>query len=60
MLSATVSRSSSDNLTLACRIEDDGIFNVVFSLEASPLSSGYLNLLPKRSLFIWSLRGRIL
>ena len=54
-----VSDSSGENLTPACRIGDDIIFNVVFSMEASPWSFVYLNSIPKRSLFMWFLCGRI-
>ena len=51
MLSAKVTSSPGDNLTLAWWVGDDGVLNVVF-LETSPWSSVYLNLLPKWSLFM--------
>ena len=54
MLSAKVSSSPGENLTLACRMGNDNVFNVV--LEASPWSYVYLNSLPKQNLFIWFLR----
>ena len=59
MLSAMVNSSPGENLTPVCWIGDDGVFNVVFFLETSSGSSVYLHSLPKRSLFIWFLRGRI-
>ena len=59
MFSARVSSSLGENLTPARRIGDDGVFNVMFSMEASPWGSVYLNSLPKRNLFfMWFLRGR--
>ena len=51
MFSARVSSSLGENLTPARRIGDDGVFNVMFSMEASPWGSVYLNSLPKRNLF---------
>jgi hypothetical protein len=59
MFSARISSFQGENLTPACRMGDDGVFNVVFSLEVLAWSSVYLNSLPKQSLFIWFLRGRI-
>ena len=59
MFSAKVSSSSGENLTPACWMGDDGVFNVVFPLEASRWSSRYLNSLPNQSLLICSLHGRI-
>ena len=50
MLSAKVSSSPGENLTLACRMGDDCVSNIVFSLEPSSWSSVYLNSLPKRRL----------
>jgi hypothetical protein len=36
MLSAEVNCPPGENLTLACRMGDGGVFNFVFSLETSP------------------------
>jgi len=52
MFSARVSSSLGENLTPARRIGDDGVFNVMFSMEVSPWGSVYLNSLPKRNLFL--------
>ena len=54
MLSAKVSNSPGENLTLACWMGDDCVSNIVFSLEPSSWSSVYLNSLPK-----WRLHERI-
>jgi hypothetical protein len=37
MFSAKISSSPDENLTPAHRMGDDGIFNIVFSLEASSI-----------------------
>ena len=58
ILSARIS-SPGENLTSAYRMGDDGVFNVVFSLETSSWSSVCVNSLPKQRFCMWFLRGMI-
>lgn len=52
LFSGKVSGSPAKNLTPAHRMCDDGVLNVMFSLESSLWSSVYLSLLHRWSLFI--------